>query len=207
MQSFLIKSYFSLCFFVIVYANANAQPIELRNLPNPRFVGIHRTIASISGSHALSEIIDVARWRKLLNVNAEDLEELKVLRQGKRIEEEIRMISRSKKIENFLDLEELRERLIGERMAEILDPNQLSIRRIQFLKEKFHLPISVFEDDSTLLLELGMSNEEFAGVQARVFPKGKEIRFSLNELRIESLSQIAGKLTAEKAERLWRLCN
>jgi hypothetical protein len=130
---------------------------------------------------------------------------LQNLRFSNQIAEKHLSIANASKITDPRELDELRERLISEGMAEILDPEQLSLRRIHFLRERFNAPASIFNSSATLLLELGMPEEQFRSMQASVLSKNTDIRTRMNTMVTNSLVSVAASLSEAQASRLWQL--
>jgi len=162
-------------------------------------------LSAIYGSRALNEIIDIPKWQSLLNINATDLESLRTLRLGDEIDLELRKHLDAKGPHALQDIGRLREKLIRERMVEILDPNQVTLRRVHFLREKYSWPTSVFNRNSTLLIELGMSQNQFstAGISAAM--QKKQLMSQILDLLKQSLDSVAKQLSEEKSKRLWSL--
>ena len=71
-------------------------------------------LSSVDGSIALSQVCQVKRWHKLLNINLETLKELESLRSGKEIENAIERLG---KPASFNELRKMREKLVRERLA------------------------------------------------------------------------------------------
>ena len=163
------------------------------------------TLSSIFGREALREIAGFERWQILLNINPSDLEALKSLNHGNEVENRLREIAKTKGFADSIERDRLRERLFREKLTDILDPNQLSLRRIHYLRESMGSPIRLFYPDSTLLLELGMSQEQFNQVRITAIQKGAEIKKKWNDLVEESLRTVKAKLAQDKALRLSRL--
>ena len=159
-------------------------------------------LSSVDGSIALSQVCQVKRWHKLLNINLETLKELESLRSGKEIENAIERLG---KPASFNELRKMREKLVRERLAEILDPRQLSLRRVLVLRDVYGSPESLFRKDAKLLIELGMTEEQFSMIVDDVSPQFRDIGVKVNELVVTSLDSIAAMLAEDKANRLWNL--
>jgi hypothetical protein len=192
----------SFCFMLIFTIDLRSQDATSRRA----FNGLRGDVLScISGSRALYEITDLKRWQELLHVNSTNLEELKKLKNGSQIAEKVQLIAKSKGIEDPRELDGLRERLVAEAMAEILDPDQLALRRVHFLRELYNEPTSLFNSSATLLLELGMSEEQFKQMQAGARGKTKDIRDRVNGLFAKAIDSAAAYLSEAQASRLWQL--
>lgn len=159
-------------------------------------------LSSIDGSTALSEITELVKWHKLLNLDSGVLEELRSLKSGKEIDE---IIKKRGKPENRIALRIMRDKLIKERLEEILDPHQRSLIRIHVLKDHYFSPANIMRRDASLLIELGMSEEEFATIVENTSPKIKGVLDEVKHLVKDSLDSITSTLSEDKANKIWDL--
>jgi hypothetical protein len=188
-----------LCWLIALSGELSAQDNDALALS---FLAVPSTVSSFEGSRAVIEITDVERWQKLLDINSNDLEELRMLRSGKQIDEKIKKIGVPEK---RIELEQLRELLVKQRLTEILDPRQLALRRVLVLREKYSSPIALFDKGANLLLELGMSQEQFDELRIPAYSKNREIRSMVNDLVMETLNEITQKISADTSNRMWAL--
>ncbi len=130
-----------------------------------------------------------------------DLEKLRDLRSGKEIDELIRKAGPKDERE----LKKLKERLVSEKLSEILDPRQLDLRRVHILREKYSSPIALFNRNASLLLELGMSQKQFDELRIPAFSKNKEIRTAVDNQIMDCLHSIAQELSEDSSSRLWAM--
>ena len=159
-------------------------------------------LSSIDGSIALSKITQVERWQKLLSINPETLRELQSLRSGEEIENAIERLGRPASLS---ELRKMREKLVKARLAEILDTRQRSLMRVLVLREHYGSPVSLFRRDARLLIELGMTEEQFSMMVDDASLKIREVRAEVIEMVMDSLESIAANLAEDKANRLWDL--
>jgi hypothetical protein len=188
------------CFSLVIFVNTK-DVFSQEFLPRAsRDTGAQSVLSSIRGSLAVSEIISSERWQEQLNVSRTDVAELRMI--SSEVTAKLNASFRIEKFADFAVRDAFREKLFEERLSEILDPNQLSLRRVLVLKDKLWSPCGLFDPDSTLLLELGMSIPEYNSIGEKIDIERQRIRESWNELIEASLDSVVSKLSKEKGVRL-----
>ncbi|MCY2982851.1 MAG: hypothetical protein NTY15_04350 [Planctomycetota bacterium] len=191
--------YALVCSIIIPYQGLFAQDIETDILELSAGPSI---LSSISGSRAVKELTEVDRWQKLLDLKPEDMDELRGLNSGIEIDEKIKKLGANKSPK---ELKVLREQLIQLRLSEILDPNQQSLLRVNVLKNNYSSPLTLFQGGATLLIELGMSREQWTELKTSAFSKNDKILEMRDDMVIGVLENMSKDVSLDKSSRLWKL--
>lgn len=192
----MLKKCCLVCLWFVLSGNLLAQgnELELKAVSRP-------VLSSIDGNQALIEITDDLQWQHLLNINSSDLDELRALRSGNAIEKKLER----KTFDNAIELRNARDILVKERLAEILDPRQMSLLRVSVIRKLYPSPIAVFKPKARLLIELGLTQVQFDAIVSSAGPGMSRIRSQVDDLASDFLNAVATRMSTEKATRLWHL--
>lgn len=159
-------------------------------------------LSSIYGASALEEITASEQWQKELNINSRDLEELRKLKSGKSIDQ---ALEKKGPFKNEVDSRIARDLIVRDMMSEILDPKQMSLRRVMVLRQLYPLPMYVLMPQARLLIELGLTQSQLEDITVSADSPAKKIKSSQQEFALDSLESIAKRIPAEKTKRLLSL--